>query len=64
MSEVRVTYFNLHGRAAFIRAMLDGADVAYTNEEITQGDWPAVKSSGRFPFNSMPCVKMEGIEMN
>ena len=36
MSGVRVTYFNLFGRAEFIRAMLDSKNVQYENEEIEQ----------------------------
>ena len=64
MSGVRVTYFNLYGRAEFIRAMLESKCVAYTNEEITQEDWPAVKASGRFPFNSMPEVEINGVKIN
>ena len=65
MSGVRVTYFNLYGRAEFIRAMLESKNVAYTNEEITQEDWMgSVKASGRFPFNSMPEVEMNGVKIN
>ena len=64
MSGVRVTYFNLFGRAEFIRAMLDSKNVQYQNEEIEQAQWPEVKGSGRFPFNSMPEVEMNGVKIN
>ena len=63
-SGVSVCYFNLHGRAEYIRAMLHYADVPFKNEEITLEDWPNHKMSGRFPFNSMPLVTIDGIAMN
>ena len=65
MSGVRVTYFNLYGRAEFIRAMLESKNVMYNNEEITQSDWiESVKASGRFQFNSLPEVEMNGVKIN
>ena len=64
MSAVRVTYFGLYGRAELLRAMLESKNVEYTNEEIDQADWPAVKASGRFPFGSMPELEMNGVKIN
>ena len=60
----RVTYFQGYGRAEFIRAMFEASGVAYTNEEISQEEWPAIKASGRFQFGSMPEVELDGVKMN
>merc|ERR1712032_46118 len=63
-NQISVTYFGLHGRAEFIRAMLHYKGIEFTNEAIAQEEWPNVKMSGRFPFCSMPLVVMDGIAMN
>ena len=56
-------YFNLMGRAEFIRMMLKHANVEFEDERIEQSDWPPLKTSGRFPLGSMPEVTLDGVAM-
>ena len=61
---INVAYFNLYGRAEFIRMMCEHAKAQYNDERIEQSDWPALKGSGKYPFGSLPEVTIDGVSMN
>ena len=61
MSNNKVEYFPLFGRAEFIRAMFYHAGEQFENCTIEQADWPAMKAdTSRFPLGSMPVVTLDG----
>ena len=60
----KITYFPVHGRVEFIRAMFYHKGVDFESETIEMADWPAAKEdSERFPLGSMPVIVLDGMRL-
>jgi hypothetical protein len=57
---MKLTYFDVSGRADCIRNILFTAKQEFQDERVAQPDWPAIKQSGRFEFGSMPVLEISG----
>ncbi|RDD47698.1 Hematopoietic prostaglandin D synthase [Trichoplax sp. H2] len=60
MPSIKLTYFNGPGRAELIRLIFAQGGVDFTDERIEGKDWPELKSSGRFPFQQIPILEVDG----
>merc|ERR1711892_54430 len=58
MSGIKLTYFNLKGRAELARLILAQAEVEYEDCRIEKEDWPELKKS--LPLGQLPVVEVEG----
>ena len=56
-----LVYFDVNGRGAAIRMMLDHAGHQYTDERIGFEDFPAMKNTPRFPLGTMPIWEEDGM---
>ncbi|RDD47699.1 Hematopoietic prostaglandin D synthase [Trichoplax sp. H2] len=60
MPSIKLTYFNIPGRAEIARLIFTQAGLEYVDERIEKSDWPELKSSGRFPFQQIPVLEIDG----
>eukprot|EP00092_Neocalanus_flemingeri_P055911 GFUD01066215.1.p1 GENE.GFUD01066215.1~~GFUD01066215.1.p1 ORF type:complete len:209 (+),score=73.67 GFUD01066215.1:42-668(+) len=58
MSGIKLTYFNLKGRAELARLILAQAEVQYEDCRIERGDWAAMKKT--LPLGQLPVMEVEG----
>ena len=58
MPQYKLIYFNLRGRAEYIRLIFAQADVQYKDERIKMEDWPSLKP--KTPFGKLPVLEMDG----
>eukprot|EP00731_Ephydatia_muelleri_P034236 Em0051g28a len=58
MPQYKLIYFNLRGRAEYIRLIFAQADVQYKDERIKMEDWPSLKP--KTPFGMLPVLEMDG----
>merc|ERR1712122_80056 len=60
-ANIKLTYFNLRGRAEASRLMLAYKGVDYEDNRITQEQWAALKP--KTPFGSLPLLCYNGMEL-
>merc|ERR1711970_1265560 len=58
MSDIKLTYFNLRGRAELSRLILAQAGVEYEDCRIAREDWAQLKTS--LPLGQLPVLTVEG----
>merc|ERR1719369_1946186 len=58
MSDIKLTYFNLRGRAELSRLILAQAGVEYEDCRIAREDWAELKTS--LPLGQLPVLTVEG----
>ena len=58
---IKLTYFNLRGRAEMARLSLHAAGIAFEDERIGFDAWPARKPLT--PFGSLPLLQYNGQEI-
>merc|ERR1712038_1607840 len=58
MSKMKLTYFNLMGRAETTRLILAQAGVAFEDKRIEPAEWPALKAS--LPMGQLPILEVDG----
>merc|ERR1712107_430563 len=56
MGEMKLTYFNLMGRAETTRLILAQAGVAFEDKRIEPAEWPALKAS--LPMGQLPILEV------
>merc|ERR1719283_282225 len=59
MAPIKLTYFNLRGRAELARLILAQADAQYEDCRIEQEEWPAMKKT--LPMEQLPVLEVDGI---
>ncbi|KAH9195782.1 hypothetical protein AeNC1_002245 [Aphanomyces euteiches] len=59
-SKLKLTYFDAGGRAEPIRAMLEYAGIAFTDERIPRRDFAAMKPFLQLPFDQVPTLHVDG----
>ena len=60
-NKIKLTYFNLRGRAEASRLMLAYKGVEYEDNRITHEQWAALKP--KTPFGSLPLLCYNGMEL-
>lgn len=61
MRKMKLSYFNLYGRAEPIRIMLNYFKVDYEDERVEFKDWPAMKPDAKkVPYGTMPVLSCNG----
>ncbi|XP_048742387.2 glutathione S-transferase 1-like [Ostrea edulis] len=58
MSEYKLTYFDIRGRAEISRLVFAAADVPYTDERVNRENWPALKA--KTPQGQLPILTIDG----
>ena len=58
MSDIKLSYFNLKGRAEISRLILSYSGVTFTDERLTGAQFGAIKSS--LPYGQMPLLDYKG----
>lgn len=58
MTDYKLTYFNIRGRAEIIRLSLAQAGVTYEDNRITKEQWQALKPNA--PFGQIPTLEFDG----
>merc|ERR1712071_149661 len=58
MSGIKLTYFNVRGRAEPARLILAQAGVEYEDARIEREQWAALKTT--VPMGQLPCIQVEG----
>ena len=58
MSQYKLTYFNIRGRAELIRLILTQAGVQYEDKRITKEEWGELKP--KTPYGCVPILEVEG----
>ena len=58
MDHYKLIYFDLRGRAEFIRLIFAQADVQYKDVRIKMQDWPSLKP--KTPFGMLPVLEVDG----
>merc|ERR1711970_1528172 len=58
MSSIKLTYFNLRGRAELARLILAQAGAQYEDCRVEQGNWPDLKKT--LPMGQLPVLEVEG----
>ena len=65
MSSAQLTYFRGRGRAETTRWMLAATDVDFVNLAIdTPGDLATLRASGKLPFDQMPLLEIDGLNLS
>ena len=65
MREAKLTYFRGRGRAETTRWMLAATGVAFTNLAIdTPEDLATLRASGKLPFDQMPLLEVDGLNLS
>ncbi len=60
MSNIKLTYFGVYGRAEFSRMLLAHAKVAFEDERIDRETFGARKAAGEFPNGQIPVLTHNG----
>jgi glutathione S-transferase len=60
ISNAKLYYFSLNGKANPIRAVLTWKKVEYEDVKYDFSSWPAAKKSGIFEFEQMPMLEVNG----
>ena len=74
MSNIKLTYFNLRGRAELARLILAQAEVEYEDKRIQREEWPTLKqgkthnifhlpqneNNTDLPFGQLPALEIDG----
>ncbi|XP_070548592.1 S-crystallin SL11-like [Ptychodera flava] len=60
MPQYRLIYFNARARAETSRMIFAAAGVEYEDVRITKEQWRTEKSSGKYPFDQVPCLEIDG----
>ena len=61
---IKLHYFPLYGRAEPLRLLFHKCKLPWQEVAITKDEWPKVKRSGKFEFDQLPIVEMEGKTMS
>jgi len=62
---VRLEYFDLHGRALYIRMILWYAGVSHEDKRLSFEEFGAKKAAGEYIFGSLPVLTLpSGIQLN
>jgi len=61
-NKIKLTYFNLRGRAEVSRLMLAHKGVEYEDNRITGDQWKALKP--KTPFGGLPLLEYNGLELS
>lgn len=65
MTLTKLTYFRGRGRAETTRWMLAATDVAFANFAIdTPDELAALRASGKLPFDQMPLLEIDGLNLS
>ena len=65
MTSVKLTYFRGRGRAETTRWMLAATGVAFVNLAIdTPEELSALRASGKLPFDQMPLLEIDGLDLS
>ena len=64
MSDIKVIYFGVYGRAEFIRMLLTHAKVNFEDERLDFAAFGARKAAGEFPNGQIPVVVHNGKMLN
>ena len=64
MSDTKVIYFGVYGRAEFIRMLLTHAKVSFEDERLDFAAFGARKAAGEFPNGQVPVVIHNGKALN
>lgn len=56
----KLYYFEGNGRALVIRAILSYVKASFEDIRIKTEEWPAMKKSGKFEYNQLPCLEYKG----
>ena len=60
MSNIKVFYFPIYGRAEPIRMLLSHAKQDYEDVRYTFEEWGKIKGESRFEFGQLPAVEWDG----
>ena len=60
-NKIKLTYFNLRGRAESARLMLVYKGIDYEDNRITKEQWATVKPNT--PFGGLPILEYNGLEL-
>ncbi|XP_046646250.1 glutathione S-transferase 1-like [Daphnia pulicaria] len=61
MSNYKLIYFNVRGRAELSRLILSCANVPFEDYRIEHSDWPAIKQD--MPFKQIPVLQVDGVNL-
>ena len=61
MAPVKLTYFNLKGRAELSRLILAEAGVDYEDCRLERDEWAQLKESSFAPFGQLPVLEVDGV---
>jgi len=61
MSDIKLTYFGLKGRAEISRLIFAYAGVDFTDERLSREEFAAIK--GKLPFGQMPLLNFKGTQL-
>jgi len=61
MPVYKLTYFDARGIAEPIRLVFAAAGVEYEDIRVHHEKWAAEKASGKYPFNAMPILEVDGV---
>jgi glutathione S-transferase len=59
-ADYKLYYFNANGRGCVLRALLSCTSAKWVDERIAFQDWPALKASGKFEWDSLPALETNG----
>ena len=59
---MKLTYFNIYGRAEMIRMLLHHQKIEYEEENIALEDW--MKNKETFEFGTLPILEVDGVKMS
>ncbi|RDD47696.1 Glutathione S-transferase [Trichoplax sp. H2] len=60
MPAITLHYFNLAARGETIRLIFAAGGVDYKDLRYEQENWPTLKASGKFPFDQLPVLEVDG----
>ncbi|XP_077981200.1 glutathione S-transferase 1-like [Glandiceps talaboti] len=63
MPTYRLSYFDIRGIAEPIRLIFAVAGVEFEDKRITEEQWPSEKTSGKYPFGTMPILEVDGVTL-
>ena len=61
MSQMKLTYFNLKGRAELSRLILAEAGVDYEDCRLERDEWAQFKERSFAPFGQLPVLEVDGV---
>lgn len=60
MSNIKLYYFDIYGRADFIRFILHHAKVEYEDIRINREQLVEMKTAGKLEFGQVPALEVDG----